>query len=139
MHVKRQSMVVRLRFILRFQDRFQDRKEKMKNTIESASPHVLPSLPYAEAALAPVISAHTIGFHYGKHHKGYVDNMNKLIAGTEFANLPLEKIITAPAGTRQTRADQQLSDWWRGSCGKRKLHSERDLHADVRMKLQHRR
>src|ERR1035437_5475444 len=98
MHVKRQSMVVRLRFILRFQDRFQDRKEKMKNTIESASPHVLPSLPYAEAALAPTISAHTIGFHYGKHHKGYVDNLNKLIAGTEFADLPLEDIITATAG-----------------------------------------
>ena len=62
MHVKRQSMVVRLRFILRFQDR----KEKMKSAIESASPYVLPSLPYAEDALAPVISAHTIGFHYGK-------------------------------------------------------------------------
>jgi Fe-Mn family superoxide dismutase len=94
MHVKRQSMVVRLRFILRFQDR----KEKMKNTIESVSPYVLPSLPYAEAALAPVISAHTIGFHYGKHHKGYVDNLNKLVAGTEFADLPLEKIITATVG-----------------------------------------
>src|ERR1017187_4493406 len=94
MRVKRQSMVVRLRFILRFQDR----KEKMKNTIESVSPYVLPSLPYAEAALAPVISAHTIGFHYGKHHKGYVDNLNKLVAGTEFADLPLEKIITATAG-----------------------------------------
>src|SRR5664280_1497071 len=94
MRVKRQSMVVRLRFILRFQDR----KEKMKNTIESVSPYVLPSLPYAEGALAPVISAHTIGFHYGKHHKGYVDNLNKLVAGTEFADLPLESIITATVG-----------------------------------------
>ena len=37
--------------------------------IESAAPHVLPSLPYADNALAPVISANTIGFHYGKHHK----------------------------------------------------------------------
>lgn len=83
-----------MRFILRFQDR----KEKMKNTIESASPYVLPSLPYADDALAPVISAHTIGFHYGKHHKGYVDNLNKLVAGTEFADLPLEKIITATVG-----------------------------------------
>jgi len=83
-----------LRFILRAQDR----KEKMKSTIESASPYVLPSLSYAEDALAPVISAHTIGFHYGKHHKGYVDNLNKLVAGTEFADLPLEKIITAIVG-----------------------------------------
>jgi Fe-Mn family superoxide dismutase len=73
---------------------------KMKNNdkIESASPYVLPSLPYADNALAPVISANTIGFHYGKHHKGYVDNLNKLIAGTEFANLPLEEIITKTAG-----------------------------------------
>ncbi len=66
--------------------------------IESVSPHVLPSLPYADNALDPVISANTIGFHYGKHHKGYVDNLNKLMAGTEFADLPLEKIITETAG-----------------------------------------
>ena len=66
--------------------------------IESASPHVLPALPYADNALDPVISANTIGFHYGKHHKGYVDNLNKLVAGTEFADLPLEKIITETAG-----------------------------------------
>ena len=62
------------------------------------SPHALPSLPYPENALAPVISANTLGFHYGKHHRGYVDNLNKLAAGTEFADLPLLKIITATAG-----------------------------------------
>lgn len=72
----------------------------MMNTdkIKSASPHVLPPLPYADNALDPVISANTIGFHYGKHHKGYVDNLNKLVAGTEFADLSLENIITATAG-----------------------------------------
>ena len=48
--------------------------------------------------LDPVISANTIGFHYGKHHKGYVDNLNKLVEGTEFAGLKLEKIITETAG-----------------------------------------
>ena len=62
------------------------------------SVQVLPSLPYAENALDPVISARTIGFHYGKHHKGYVDNLNKLIAGTEYADLTLEKIISGTAG-----------------------------------------
>jgi Fe-Mn family superoxide dismutase len=71
---------------------------KSNDTIEKASLHVLPSLPYAENALNPIISANTIGFHYGKHHKGYVDNLNKLVAGTEFADLPLENIITATAG-----------------------------------------
>ena len=60
--------------------------------------HVLPALPYAENALEPVITATTIGFHYGKHHKGYVDNLNKLVAGTEFAGLSLEKIIAGTAG-----------------------------------------
>jgi Fe-Mn family superoxide dismutase len=65
------------------------------NKIEA---HVLPALPYADNALAPVISANTISFHYGKHHKTYVDNLNKLIADTEYADLPLEKIITLTAG-----------------------------------------
>jgi superoxide dismutase, Fe-Mn family len=60
--------------------------------------HVLPPLPFAENALEPVISAKTISFHYGKHHKAYVDNLNKLIAGTEFADMPLVKIIAATAG-----------------------------------------
>jgi Fe-Mn family superoxide dismutase len=59
---------------------------------------VLPPLPYSENALEPVISAKTIGFHYGKHHQGYVANANKLIAGTELADMPLEKIVQATAG-----------------------------------------
>ena len=57
-----------------------------------------PALPFAENALEPVISAKTIGFHYGKHHKAYVDNLNKLIAGTGFEGLPLEEIIKKTAG-----------------------------------------
>lgn len=63
-----------------------------------AQPVTLPPLPFAEGALAPVISAQTIGFHYGKHHKAYVDNLNKLIAGTEFEGQSLEAIIKATAG-----------------------------------------
>jgi Fe-Mn family superoxide dismutase len=58
----------------------------------------LPPLPYPENALAPVISANTLGFHYGKHHKAYVDNLNKLVAGTEYEGATLEKIITGTAG-----------------------------------------
>ena len=65
--------------------------------IENATLHVLPPLPYAESALDPVISTHTIGFHYGKHHKGYVDSLNKLIAGTPLANLSLEKLVIETA------------------------------------------
>ena len=64
----------------------------------AANPVVLPPLPWAESALAPVISANTIGFHYGKHHKSYVDNLNRLLAGSELADLPLDRIIAASAG-----------------------------------------
>ena len=70
----------------------------------AASLHVLPPLPYAENAFDPVITAKTMSFHYGKHHKGYVDNLNKLIAGTEYADLPLEKIITSTAGRAEKTA-----------------------------------
>lgn len=65
---------------------------------ESASPYVLPPLPYADNSLVPVLSANTIGFHYGKHHKGYVENLNKLVVGSKLADLPLEKIILETAG-----------------------------------------
>jgi Fe-Mn family superoxide dismutase len=65
---------------------------------EKSAMHVLPALPYAENALDPVISANTLSFHYGKHHKTYVDNLNKLIVGTEFAGLSLEQVIKNVAG-----------------------------------------
>jgi Fe-Mn family superoxide dismutase len=58
----------------------------------------LPELPFAKDALAPVISANTIEFHYGKHHKAYVDNLSKLVAGTDLADADLETIIRKTAG-----------------------------------------
>jgi Fe-Mn family superoxide dismutase len=67
----------------------------MATAANIALPLTLPPLPYAENALEPVISAKTLSFHYGKHHKTYVDTTNKLIAGTELADLPLEQIVTS--------------------------------------------
>lgn len=69
---------------------------------QAAAPLVLSPLPYVEDALEPVISANTVSFHYGRHHKGYVDNLNKLVAGTEYADLSLEKIVTSTAGRPET-------------------------------------
>jgi Fe-Mn family superoxide dismutase len=63
-----------------------------------ADAFTLPPLPYAENALDPVISAKTLSFHYGKHHKTYVDNLNKLVTGTEFEGQPLEAVIRGSAG-----------------------------------------
>jgi superoxide dismutase, Fe-Mn family len=64
----------------------------------SVWPYVLPALPYAQDALEPMISAKTVSYHYGKHHKGYLDNLNKLVEGTEFAGSTLEEIIIRTAG-----------------------------------------
>ena len=55
----------------------------------------LPALPYALNALEPYISQRTMEFHYGKHHKAYVDNLNRLIAGTPYENMFLEEIVRA--------------------------------------------
>jgi Fe-Mn family superoxide dismutase len=58
----------------------------------------LPELPYARDALEPHMSAETLEFHYGKHHKTYVDNANKMISGTEFENMPLDEIVMKSSG-----------------------------------------
>jgi superoxide dismutase, Fe-Mn family len=58
----------------------------------------LPKLPYAIDALEPYLSAETLEYHYGKHHKTYVTNLNKLTANTEFATLSLEEIIKTSTG-----------------------------------------
>jgi Fe-Mn family superoxide dismutase len=57
----------------------------------------LPPLPYADTALEPIYSAKTISFHHGKHHKAYVDNLNKLVANTRIDGLPLESVIDIAA------------------------------------------
>ena len=58
----------------------------------------LPELPYAPNALEPIISEKTIGFHYGKHHQTYVNNLNDLVIGTEFENSDLDTIVKKSEG-----------------------------------------
>lgn len=60
--------------------------------------HELPKLPYGLNALEPFISQRTIEFHYGKHHQAYVNNLNKLIVGTDFENASLEDIVRKASG-----------------------------------------
>ena len=72
--------------------------DNFSSTAVSGSQFVLAPLPYADNALEPVISANTLSFHYGKHHKTYVDNLNNLVKGTELEGQSLEHIIRAVAG-----------------------------------------
>ena len=65
-----------------------------------------PDLPYADDALLPAISAETIRFHYGKHEKAYIDNLNKLIQGTEFEDMDLEEVIVEAKGALFNNASQ---------------------------------
>lgn len=76
----------------------------------------LPELPYAPEALEPVISAQTISFHYGKHHQTYVNNLNKLIVGTEFENASLEAIIMKASGGLYNNAAQIWNHTFYWNC-----------------------
>jgi superoxide dismutase, Fe-Mn family len=68
----------------------------------TSAPFQLPALPWQENALEPVISARTIGVHYGKHHATYVKKLNELVAGTRYAELPLEQVIAGSVGNPET-------------------------------------
>jgi superoxide dismutase, Fe-Mn family len=67
--------------------------------VSMTGPFKLAALPWEEAALEPVISSRTISFHYHKHHQTYVDTLNTLVEKTKFADMKLEKIIQATAGS----------------------------------------
>ena len=72
--------------------------DNFSQAAQSGSQYVLVPLPYASNALEPVISANTLSFHHGKHHKTYVDNLNNLLANSDLAGKSLEDIIRASAG-----------------------------------------
>ncbi len=63
-----------------------------------AGPFTLPALPYEQNALQPAISSRTLNFHYGQHHQGYVNKLNKLVLDTELEGLTLEEIIVKTTG-----------------------------------------
>lgn len=71
----------------------------------------LPDLPYSQKALAPHISEETLSFHYGKHHKSYVDKLNSLIQGTEWEKAGLEEIIKSSSGKNQSVFNSAAQAW----------------------------
>ena len=68
-------------------------------------------LPYADDALAPAVSAETLSFHHGKHHKAYVDKMNAAIAGTDHDNAALEAVVAAARGSNQGLFNNAAQTW----------------------------
>lgn len=71
--------------------------------------HLLPELPYAQDALAPAMSADTLNYHYGKHLQTYLDNVNRMIEGTPFADMKLKDMITKAQGTLYNNAAQAFN------------------------------
>ena len=78
-------------------------KTELKNNTRQ---YEQPQLPYAPDALEPAISRRTVDFHYGKHEKAYIDNLNRLIRGTEFEDSELEEIIAKAQGALFNNASQ---------------------------------
>src|ERR1043165_7200362 len=78
--------------------RARDRGATTTVTKESPMAFTLPELPWGKDALAPTISAETIEYHYGKHHKAYVDNLNKFAAGSKYETMSLEDVLKASQG-----------------------------------------
>jgi Fe-Mn family superoxide dismutase len=72
--------------------------------LKGAEPLSLPPLPYSDTALDPVISARTLSFHWGKHHRGYVDTLNGLVKGGPLEGKPLEEIVRAAASDTSGKA-----------------------------------
>src|SRR5690554_4921470 len=71
-------------------------------------------LPYASDALAPAISAETLSFHHGKHHKTYIDKTNAAVEGTDLANASLEAVIAAARGSNQGLFNNAAQSWNHG-------------------------
>jgi len=71
-------------------------------------------LPYDKDALAPAISAETLGFHHGKHHKAYIDKTNAAVEGTDNADKSLEDVIAAARGSNQGLFNNAAQSWNHG-------------------------
>lgn len=78
----------------------------------AGGPFVQPPPPFKEDALAPAISAQTVGLHYGKHHKGYFDTLNKLAAGTPYEAMTLQEVVVKAAAAKDAPVFNQAGQAW---------------------------
>ena len=90
----------------------------------------LPELPYAEDGLEPYISQKTLSFHYGKHHKAYIDNLNALLdgeEGAEFKSKNVEEIIASSSGKIFNNAAQAYNHTFYWYCMRPVEQSDQNL------------
>lgn len=78
----------------------------------ATAPFEQPPLPYAEDALAPQISARTVGLHYGKHHKAYFDKLNTLVPGTKYADMELVEVVVTSKKDGDDKIFNQAGQAW---------------------------
>lgn len=78
--------------------------------------YVLPDLPYAMNGLEPKISKETLEYHYGKHHKAYVTNLNNLIESSPLKGLSLEELVVKADGAIYNNAAQVWNHTFYWNC-----------------------
>ena len=95
----------------------------------------LVDLPYADTALEPAVSAHTLSFHHGKHHKAYVDKMNAAIAGTDHDSAALEDVVAATRGANQGLFNNAAQTWNHAFYWHSMAASETEASAELAAKI----
>ena len=95
----------------------------------------LVDLPYADTALEPAVSAHTLSFHHGKHHKAYVDKMNAAIAGTDHDSAALEDVVAAARGANQGLFNNAAQTWNHAFYWHSMAASETEASAELAAKI----
>jgi len=78
--------------------------------------HILPELPFPKDSLSPHMSTETLEYHYDKHHRGYVEKLNRLIEGTEFEHLSLEEVVAKSTGEIFNNAAQSWNHGFFWNC-----------------------
>jgi Fe-Mn family superoxide dismutase len=108
----------------------------MKTSKSPSAPFELAPLPWKDDALAPLVSANTIRFHYGKHHKGYVDNLNRLVAGNALSELSLEQLVRETANVQaQSAIYNNAAQAWNHDFYWQSLNPGRDMQPSGALKL----
>ena len=98
----------------------------------------MPLLPYSQKALEPFISEQTLQYHYGKHHKAYVDKTNSLVEGKDLDKASLKEIVQNSSGALFNASAQAWNHefYWNGLCAPRQSSSQQSLPQELKTALE---